>query len=171
MNTDKYKYLWEKGNYDNVLIKGNVGYIIFNRINNSLLTIENEILNEQIIKKMLDNGNPIYKSIKDMKNNAKPINNVGQPSKAEDFPIKRYKLSIQWTENTSLITQIKTVKKVFPAIKDRTNQELFEIARKYKKWHFDTLYLDKDKVKEFIQLGEKYGLDIIIEEDDLKEVF
>ena len=171
MNMDKYKYLWEKGNYDNILIKGNVGYIIFNRVDNSLLTIENEILNEQIIKKMLDNGNLIYKSIKDLKNNAKPINIVGQPSEAEEFPIKRYKLSIQWSENTSLTTQIKTVKKVFPVVKDRTNQELFEIARKYKKWHFDTLYLDKDKVKEFIQLGEKYGLDIIIEQDDLKEVF
>ena len=155
---DKYKYLWEKGNYDNILIKGNVGYIIFNRVDNSLLTIENEILNEQIIKKMLDNGNLIYKSIKDLKNNAKPINIVGQPSEAEEFPIKRYKLSIQWSENTSLTTQIKTVKKVFPVVKDRTNQELFEIARKYKKWHFDTLYLDKDKVKEFIQLGEKYSL-------------
>ena len=49
MNMDKYKYLWEKGNYDNVLIKGNVGYIIFNKVNNSLLTIENEIFNEKII--------------------------------------------------------------------------------------------------------------------------
>lgn len=40
----------------------------------------------------------------DLKNNNKPINIVGQPGKLEEFPIKRYSLSIQWGQDSSLIS-------------------------------------------------------------------
>jgi len=171
MDIDKYSYLWEQGNYDNVLIKGNLGYTIFNKVKNSFLIMENEVLSKQVIDRMLQNGNPIYESITDLKDNCNPINIIGQPSKAEDFSIKRYKLSIQWSKNSSLITQVKNLKDAFSIVKDKSNQELLEIARKYGKWHFDTLYLDKGKMDEILYLGKESGLDIILEYDDLKEIF
>lgn len=171
MNINDYGYLWDKGCYDNVLIKGNLGYIIFNRVNNSLIAIENEVLSRQIINKMLENGNPIYESIQNLMCNNKPINIVGQPSKPEEFPIKRYKLSIKWSREISLVVQVKKLKDVFPVVKDKSNQELLEIAKKYEIWHFDTLYLDKDRTKEIQRLGKESQLDIILDYDDLKEVF
>ena len=94
---------------------------------------------------MLHSGNPIYETIEDLKNNCRPVNIIGQPSEAEDFSIKRYKLSIQWSKSISLYIQIRNLKIVFPVIKSIPNQELLKRAKDCNKWHFDTEYLNEIK--------------------------
>lgn len=136
-----------------------------------MLVIENEKLAAEIIRKMLQNGNPIYESINVLVDYGDPINWVGKPSEIEEFPIRRYKISIQWSKSKSLIEQIKNLKVAFPIVKIKSNQELLEIAKTQDQWHFDTVYLDSLKKDELIHMGKDKQLNIIIETDNLKESF
>ena len=120
---------------------------------------------------MLQNGNPIYASIEDLKNNCNPVNIIGRPSEAEDFSIKRYKLSIQWSKSIPLYIQIKNLKIAFPVIKSISNQELLKRAKDCNRWHFDTVYLDEIKKNEILKTVKERQLNIIIELDDLKDIF
>lgn len=169
MDINKYSYLWE--NHDNVLVKTTMGYSIVNKRELTMFCLENEKIEEEIIKKMLQNGNPIYASIKDLKDNGSPMNIVGLLWKAEEFPVKRYKISIKWSENVPLIIQIKNLKNVFPVVKVKSNQELLEIAKTYDTWQFDIAYLDLAGKNELLKRGKEKQLAIIIEPDDLKDSF
>ena len=128
-------------------------------------------LKAKSLKKMLQNGNPIYASIEDLKNNCNPVNIIGRPSEAEDFSIKRYKLSIQWSKSIPLYIQIKNLKIAFPVIKSISNQELLKRAKDCNRWHFDTVYLDEIKKNEILKTVKERQLNIIIELDDLKDIF
>ena len=120
---------------------------------------------------MLQNGNPIYASIDNLKNNCSPVNIIGQPSEAEDFSIKRYKLFIQWSKSIPLCVQIKSLKMVFPVVRAISDQGLLKRAKDCDKWHFDTVYLDEIKKNEILQTAKDRQLNIVIELDDLKEIF
>lgn len=169
MDISKYSHLWE--NYDNVLVKTKLGYSIVDKVKFTMIAIENEKIEAEIIRKMLQNGNPIYESIKVLKENGNPINIVGSPSEADDFPVKRYKLSIQWSKNTPIVAQVKKLKIAFPVVNVKSNQELLKIAKNQERWHFDTVYLDSVKKNEILQCGKEKQLNIVIEPDDLKESF
>lgn len=169
MDIRKYSYLWK--NYDNVLVKTRLGYSIVDKVKFTMLAIKNEKIEAEIIKKMLQNGNPIYESIKVLKENGSPINIVGQPSDPEDFPVKRYKLSIQWSKSTPIVAQVKNLKIAFPVVNVKSNYELLKIAKNHERWHFDTVYLDSVKKDELLQCGKEKQLNIIIEPDDLTESF
>lgn len=168
-DVDKYCYLWQ--DFNNVLVKSNFGYSIIDKKKFKIFVIENEKIESGIIKNMLHNGNPIYETIEDLKNNCSPVNIIGQPSEAEDFLIKRYKLSIQWSKSIPLYFQIRNLKMVFPVVKSIPNQELLKRAKDCNKWHFDTAYLDEIKKNELLQTAKDRQLNIVIELDDLKEIF
>lgn len=169
MDSNRYSYLWE--NNDNVLVKSKYGYSIVDRKKCKMFLIENEKIEAEIIQNMLRNGRPIYKSIEELKNNASPINIIGQPSEHEDFSIKRYKLSVRWLKNIPLSIQIKNLKVAFPIVNTISNQELLNIAKNYEEWCFDTVYLDKFERNKLLKIGQEKQLKIIIQLDDLKEFF
>jgi hypothetical protein len=143
LDIDKYCYLWQ--DFNNVLVKSKFGSSIIDKRKFKIFVIENEKIENEIVKNMLHSGNPIYETIEDLKNNCRPVNIIGQPSEAEDFSIKRYKLSIQWSKSISLYIQIRNLKIVFPVIKSIPNQELLKRAKDCNKWHFDTEYLNEIK--------------------------
>lgn len=169
MDISQYDYLWTNNKYDYVLVKTSTGYLIVNRFTNGVLLIEDENLAKQIEERMLQKGVPIFESGSHLMNNCTPINIVGQPTKREDFPVKRYKLFVEWTENIPLVVQVKGLKKAFTIVEELTNQELLEIARSNERWQFDTLYLDESKKTEIVKLAEKHRLKILMELDELRE--
>lgn len=59
----------------------------------------------------------------------------------------------------------------FPVVKSIPNQELLKRAKDCNKWHFDTAYLDEIKKNELLQTAKDRQLNIVIELDDLKEIF
>lgn len=168
-DADKYCYLWQ--DFDNVLVKSKFGYSIIDKKELKIFVIENEKIESEIIKNMLHNGNPIYETIEDLMNNCSPVNIIGQPSEAEDFLVKRYKLGIQWSKSTPLHIQIKNLKIVFPVVRSMPNQELLKRAKDCDKWYFDTVYLDENKKNDLLQTAKDRQLNIVIELDDLKETF
>ena len=129
MDITQYMYLWTNEKYDYVLVKGTIGSGIINRFTNKMLLIEDEKLENEIINRMLQRGVPVYNSYEDLANKFAPINIVGQPSLPDDFPVKRYKVSIGWSEETPLVVQMKEFKKVFLRSRSQSNQELLDIAR------------------------------------------
>lgn len=171
MDISQYEYLWENEDYKYVLVKTTLGYLIINRITNEILLTENEKLENEIINKMLVQGVPIYQSHKDLLDNCPPINVVGQPTVPEDFPVKRYKVYIEWKKNISFIVQVKEFKNVFLKSNAPTNQQLLDIARNKEKWQFDILYLDEKQKVKITQLAEEHGLKISFELDELREEF
>lgn len=166
MDISQYDYLWTNDKYDYVLVKTSTGYLIVNRITEGVLLIEDESLAKQVEKKMLQKGVPIFESGSHLMNNCAPINTVGQPTKAGDFPIKRYKLIVEWVKNIPLVVQVKCLKKAFSIVSLESNQELLEIARNNDRWQFDTLYLDESKKVEIMKLAEKHRLKIVFELDE-----
>lgn len=171
MDIRQYDYLWTDEKRDYVLVKGMTGYSIIDRTTDRFLLIENEVLHNEIVEKMLQKGIPVFESVLHLQNNSQPINIVGQPTKADDFPVKRYKLFVEWSKATPLIVQVKKLKKTFPIIKKQSNQQLLEIARNSERWQFDLLYLDKNQKTEILKLAEAHNLQIIFEPDELREIF
>lgn len=171
MDINQYMYLWTNENYDYVLVKGASGYSIMNHSANEMLLIENEKLANEIINRMLHRGVPVYNSFEDLVNKCAPINIVGQPSLPDDFPVKRYKVSIEWLDESPLVVQVKELKKAFLQGNSMSNQELLDIARNNKKWQFDMLYLDESQKAEIKSLAEKHGLKIVFDLDELREGF
>jgi len=168
MDISQYEYLWTNDNYNYVLVKTSTGYLIVDRFTNGVLLIEDEKLAYQIEEKMLQRGVPIFESGSNLMNDCAPINIVGQPARRDDFPIKRYKLVIEWTKSIPLAIQVKGLKAAFAIVESQSNQELLEIARNNERWQFDTLYLDESKKTEIMKLAEKHRLKIVIELDELK---
>lgn len=171
MDISQYEYLWENEDYEYVLVKTPLGYLVINRITNEGLLTENEKLENEIVNKMLSKGVPIYQSHKDMLDNRAPINVVGQPTVPEDFPVKRYKVYIEWVQNIPFVVQVKEFKKVFMKSNVPTNQELLDIARNKRKWKFDILYLDEKQKATITKLAEEHGLKVSFESDELREEF
>ena len=171
MDINQYAYLWTNENYDYVLVKETSGYMIMNRFANEMLLIENEKLANEIINQMLQRGVPVYNSYEDLVNKCSPVNIVGQPSLPDDFPVKRYKVSIEWLEESPLVVQVKELKKAFLQKNSISNQELLDIARNSPKWQFDVLYLDENQKAEMKSIAEKHGLKIAFELDKLREGF
>ena len=120
---------------------------------------------------MLQRGLLVYNLYEDLANKCAPINIVGQPSLPDDFPVKRYKVSIEWLEETPLVVQVKELKKAFLQRNSMSNQELLNIARNSVKWQFDVLYLDENQKAEMKSLAEKHGLKIVFDLDELREGF
>lgn len=171
MEINQYEYLWMNDNYEYVLVKTQFGYFITNFITNEVLITENEILENEIINKMLQRGVPIYQSHKDLLNKCDPINIVGQPILQADFPVKRYKVYIEWLKDIPVVVQIKELKKLFLKGNSQSNQELLDIAKKNEKWQFDIMYLEEGQKTEIVNLAEEHGLKVFFELDDLREQF
>lgn len=171
MDISQYEYLWTNENYDYVLVKTTLGYLIINRITNGVLLTENEKLENEIINKMLQRGVPIYQSHKELLSNCSPVNIVGQPIMPDNFPVKRYKVYIEWSKNIPLVIQVKEFKKAFLKSNTQSNQELLDIARNNAKWQFDILYLDESQKAEIVRLAEEHGLKVVFELDELRERF
>lgn len=169
MDLKQYEYLWTNPNYDYVLVKTTLGYLIVNRVTDGVLLMENEKLAREIEEKMLQKGVPIFESSKHLQDNCESINVVGQPTQADDFPEKRYKVFIEWAKDKSLVAQVKELKKVFSVVNDQSNQELLGIARSSKRWQFDTLYLFEEQKQELINRAKEHGLKICFEIDELRE--
>lgn len=171
MDISQYDYLWTNEKYDYVLVKDSTGYSIVGRTTNSFLLIENEKIAKEVVEKMLDKGVPVFESALQLRNNCPPINIVGQPFQAEDFPVKRYKVFIEWSKDVPLAVQVKEFKEAFPIVKKQSNQVLLENAKKYKRWQFDLLYLDESQKAEIMEHAKTYNLHIVFELDELREYF
>ena len=171
MDISQYEYLWTNKNYDYVLVKTTLGYLVINRVTNGVLLTENEELENEIINEMLQKGVPIYQSHKDLLNNCAPINTVGQPTMPDDFPIKRYRVYIEWSNDIPLVVQVKELRKIFLKENSQSNQELLDIARNSAKWQFDIMYLDESQKMEIVNLAEEHGLKVFFELDELRERF
>ena len=63
MNNDEFNYLWttEKENY--VLVKTTYGYGIVDKKEKAVLSISNPELRQEVINKMIQEGNKIYENI------------------------------------------------------------------------------------------------------------
>lgn len=120
---------------------------------------------------MLQRGVPVFESVVQLRNNCPPINKVGQPTKADDFPVKRYKVFIEWSKDIPLVTQVKELKKAFSIVNEQSNQVLLQIARDQERWQFDLLYLDESKKKEILKHAEEHNLQIVFELDELREFY
>lgn len=68
MNINDYSYLWTTEKADSVLVNTEFGYGIVNKRKQTVLSISNESLEEEIIKRMLDVGCKIYDDILDAYN-------------------------------------------------------------------------------------------------------
>ena len=64
-NIDKYNYLWTTKKDEYALVNTRYGYGIVNKKEQSVLSISDEILEEEVIKKMLSEGIKIYDNILD----------------------------------------------------------------------------------------------------------
>ena len=64
-NIDKYNYLWTTKKDEYALVNTRYGYGIVNKKEQSVLRISDEILEEEVIKKMLSEGIKIYDNILD----------------------------------------------------------------------------------------------------------
>lgn len=169
MDIGQYEYLWTNENYEYVLVKGDSGYSIENRISNEFLLLENEKLMQEIVEKMLFKGVPVYESGAHLMNHCPPINIVGQPTRADDFPVKRYKLLIAWSNEVPLYKQVKELKKLFPVVRSQSDQQLLNIARSYGKWQFDVRYLEESQKNDILEAAKAHGLCIVFELDELRE--
>jgi len=63
MNIDDHSYLWlqEKDKY--VLVKGKHGYSVINKVDHTMLLIEDDELADAIAAEMIKQGNAVYDSI------------------------------------------------------------------------------------------------------------
>ena len=60
MDVKDYSYLWEEEKADYVLVDTGTGYSIMNRRKRNILLVCDDELYEELVKKMLENGNAIY---------------------------------------------------------------------------------------------------------------
>lgn len=65
MNIDEYTYLWTTKKDEYVLVNTEYGYGIINKKEQTVLSISDEELEEQLINKMLEEGNKVYENILD----------------------------------------------------------------------------------------------------------
>ena len=65
MNIDEYTYLWTTKKDQFVLVNTEYGYGIINKIDQTVLSISDDELEEQLINKMLEEGNKVYENILD----------------------------------------------------------------------------------------------------------
>ncbi len=65
MNIDEYTYLWTTKKDEYVLVNTEYGYGIVNKKEQTVLSISDEELEEQLINKMLEEGNKVYENILD----------------------------------------------------------------------------------------------------------
>lgn len=165
MDISEYEYLWEDENY--VLVKSILGYSIINSVTKGFMLLDDERLEKKIISKMLQKGVPIYQSYTDLLNKCAPINIVGKPIGFDDFPVKKYKIYIEWLSNIPLAVQVKEFKKIFLKGNYQSNQELIQIAKNAVRWQFDTLYLDEDQKAQIVKLAEEHGLKVFFELESL----
>lgn len=63
MCIENYSYLWNEKREDSVLVKTDLGYGIVDKKEHSVLLMEDEELEQRIIRKMLKNGNKVYDDI------------------------------------------------------------------------------------------------------------
>ncbi len=63
MSIENYSYLWNEKKADFVLVKTDVGYGIVDKKEKAMLLISDRELEQNIISKMLENGNKIYDNI------------------------------------------------------------------------------------------------------------
>lgn len=63
MDLDDYSYLWEEKKVDYVLVNTRFGYSIVNKRERKMLLVCDDELHEELVKKMLENGNAIYADI------------------------------------------------------------------------------------------------------------
>lgn len=63
MDVKDYSYLWEEEKADYVLVDTGTGYSIMNRRKRNILLVCDDELYEELVKKMLENGNAIYEDI------------------------------------------------------------------------------------------------------------
>ena len=60
---DNYSYLWNEKKMNFVLVKSDLGYGIVDKKEQAMLLICDDELEQEIVAKMLENGNKIYNSI------------------------------------------------------------------------------------------------------------
>ncbi len=65
MNIEEYTYLWTTKKDEYVLVNTEYGYGIVNKKEQTVLSISDEELEEQLINKMLEEGNKVYENILD----------------------------------------------------------------------------------------------------------
>lgn len=65
MNIEEYTYLWTTKKDEYVLVNTEYGYGIVNKKEQTVLSISDEVLEEQLINKMLEEGNKVYENILD----------------------------------------------------------------------------------------------------------
>lgn len=63
MCIENYSYLCNEKREDSVLVKTDLGYGIVDKKEHSVLLMEDEELEQRIIRKMLKNGNKVYDDI------------------------------------------------------------------------------------------------------------
>lgn len=162
-NIDQYNYIWSDYNY--CLIENDSGYSIVKKEKQKLtfIVIENDDENSKIINMMLENGNPIYKSLDDMKSNKNTINVIGEKTIRKEFSVKKYNVFVEWSKELPYLDQIKTLKKVFPEMLYYTNIELLESAWNCKRLLLFSTYLNMTECQENINKGKKYNITIILE--------
>ena len=65
MDINEYSYLWTTKKEEFVLVNTEYGYGIVNKKDQTVLSISDEDVEEAVIKKMIDEGNRMYKNILD----------------------------------------------------------------------------------------------------------
>jgi hypothetical protein len=63
MNLDDYSYLWTTQKDEFVLVNTELGYGIINKKTQMILSVSDNALEDQIIQKMLAEGNQVYEDI------------------------------------------------------------------------------------------------------------
>lgn len=63
MDVEEYSYLWKEEKNDYVLFNTELGYAIINKKERNMLLVCDDELHEELVKKMLENGNAIYEDI------------------------------------------------------------------------------------------------------------
>lgn len=84
-----------------------------------------------------------------------------------DFPIilntppQRCNLYVEWSKESSLVSQINTLKKLIPHVKKLSNTELLNIAKSYDKWFIDEMYLSE--AQKLVTLAKEQNLILVTE--------
>lgn len=130
----------------------------------SFVIIENEDEYLKIVDKMLENGNPIYRSPNDIINNKSSINIIGEKTARKEFSVKKYNVFVEWSKGVPCLEQIKALKKAFPEVSCYTNKDLLEAARKCEKLMVISRYLSEREYQEYRNRGKNQNIIISMEE-------
>ena len=63
MNIEEYSYLWTTRKDAYVLVKSRLGYGIVNKVDQAVLLIEDDTLEDALVRKMLSEGCKVYQNI------------------------------------------------------------------------------------------------------------